>query len=273
MSAPKASLSLAARLGHCGELCQQIDGWRGAEAAIGAGEDVFATDQFRVTDQSLGHQVRMLDEIGAMADDAGNQGGTLRQLHVLEHPPFVFMAWVGGFDRKASGIHPEDQVDDVPERDVIVMGAVVVAPTDMQANLFAGDATQGVIQCVNPQRVFAVVGQGDVGQAVPAVLQVRIVDLQQEAGIDDGLVFLMHGISDGQQERLVALVVFVQHPVLDGAWRIGRQVGGGHADAVKCSLEIVDVLGEFGVADIAKLAGADRHRWWPPGLLRGLAAK
>jgi hypothetical protein len=27
------------------------------------------------------------------------------------------------------------------------------------------------------------------------------------------------------------------------------------------------------VADIAKLAGADRHRWWPPGLLRGLAAK
>ena len=93
-----------------------------AEAAIGASEDVFATDQFRVTDQSLGHQVWILDEIGAMADDAGNQGGTLGQLHVLEHPPFVFMAWVGGFDRKASGIHPEDQVDDVPERDVIVMG-------------------------------------------------------------------------------------------------------------------------------------------------------
>ena len=43
-----------------------------AKAAIGASEDVFATDQFRVTDQPLGHQLRMLDEIGAMTDDAGN---------------------------------------------------------------------------------------------------------------------------------------------------------------------------------------------------------
>jgi hypothetical protein len=36
---------------------------------MGAGEHVLAADQLGVAHQPLGHQIGMLDEIGAMADD------------------------------------------------------------------------------------------------------------------------------------------------------------------------------------------------------------
>ena len=48
-----------------------------------------------------------------------------------------------------------------------------------------------------------------------------IVDLQQEAGVDDGFVFFVHGIGDGDQIGLVVRVIVVFHPVLDGAGRDG----------------------------------------------------
>ncbi len=106
----------------------------------------------------------MFDEIGAMADNARDQRGALRQFHFLEHPPLVLVAGVRCFDRETSRIHPENQVDDVPQRDVIVMRAVVTAPADMQADFFPRDLPQGVIEGINPYRgVFAVFRQGDVG--------------------------------------------------------------------------------------------------------------
>ena len=41
-----------------------------AEPAISPGEHIFAADQLGVAHQPLGHQIGMLDEIGAMAEGA-----------------------------------------------------------------------------------------------------------------------------------------------------------------------------------------------------------
>ena len=56
-----------------------------ADAAIGAGQHVLAPDELRIAHEALGDEIGMLDEIGAMADDAGNERRALRQLHLLEH--------------------------------------------------------------------------------------------------------------------------------------------------------------------------------------------
>ena len=44
-----------------------------AEAAIGAGEHVFPPDDVGEADQPVGDQVRMLDHVGRVTDDARYQ--------------------------------------------------------------------------------------------------------------------------------------------------------------------------------------------------------
>ncbi len=102
-----------------------------ADPAIGAGEHVFAADQPGIAHQPLGDEIGMLDEIGAMADDAGDQGGARRQFRLLEDAPLMLVAGIGGLDGEAARLHAKDQVDDVTERDVVVVRAVVAAPADM----------------------------------------------------------------------------------------------------------------------------------------------
>jgi hypothetical protein len=41
-----------------------------AQAAVGAGDDVFSADDVDEGEYAVGHQFWMLDEIGGMADDA-----------------------------------------------------------------------------------------------------------------------------------------------------------------------------------------------------------
>src|SRR5665213_3442212 len=89
--------------------------------------------------------------------------------------------------------------------------------------------------------------------------QVRIVDLEQEAGIGDRLVLFVHRISDGVDEFLVALVVLVRHPMLDRAGRVGRQERLFHGAAGERRLESGEILLQIGLSDIAQLLDADRN--------------
>ena len=132
LSAAPQDLCRAPRaFGHCFELGPADRGVADprAETAIGAGQHVLAADQLGVAHQALGDQIGMLDEVGAVADDARDQGGAFRQFHLLEDPPLVLMARVRGLDRIAPGAHPEDQIDDVPERDVVVVRARESCPS------------------------------------------------------------------------------------------------------------------------------------------------
>jgi hypothetical protein len=93
------------------------------------------------------------------------------EFHLLEHPPLVLVAGVRSLDRIASCVHSEDQVDDVLQRDVVVVRSVKAAPAYMQPDLFPRDVVQCVIERIDAHRgVFAIVGKRDVGQrtVVPA---------------------------------------------------------------------------------------------------------
>src|SRR2546427_1760699 len=67
----------------------------GAEPTVGPGDDVLAADEPRVRHQTLGDELRMLDEVAVVADHPGHEDLPRRQLHVLPHPPLVLRQ---GFD-------------------------------------------------------------------------------------------------------------------------------------------------------------------------------
>ena len=90
-----------------------------AEAAIGAGDDVLAADDRGVAQDAVGDQLRVLDEVGGMADDTRHQHLTRRQSGVLPHPPFMLVPHIGGLEGIGLRLHLEDQIDDVLERQIM----------------------------------------------------------------------------------------------------------------------------------------------------------
>ena len=109
---------------------------------------------------TVGHQVRCSMK-RCSADDAGDQGGALGNL--TSSNTAIRARGMGAPDQKLPA-SPENQVDDVLQRDVVVMRAMVTAPADMQADLLPRDAPQRMIEGFNPHLgIFAVFRQGDVG--------------------------------------------------------------------------------------------------------------
>ena len=71
-----------------------VAGARGAEAAVGAGDDALAPDHAGEALDALRHQLRMLDQVDAMRHHAGHQDLVVGQLHLLPDLPFVLVARV-----------------------------------------------------------------------------------------------------------------------------------------------------------------------------------
>src|SRR5579885_757778 len=93
-----------------------------AQPAVGPADHVLAPHQPREADQPLGHQLRVLDEVAGVAHHTGDEQLALREPHVLPDPPLMLVARVRRLDRVGLGGHAEDQVDDVAEGDVVLMG-------------------------------------------------------------------------------------------------------------------------------------------------------
>src|SRR5438874_1344102 len=62
-----------------------------AEPAIGRGDDPLAADQLGETQNAVGDQLGMFDDIGGVADDAGQDQLVVGQLDLLPDPPFVLV--------------------------------------------------------------------------------------------------------------------------------------------------------------------------------------
>jgi hypothetical protein len=69
---------------------------RSWQAAIGAGDHVLAPDDAGKPSDALGDRLGMLDEIGGMGDDTGDQRLAFRQLNPLPDAPFMLVARIGG---------------------------------------------------------------------------------------------------------------------------------------------------------------------------------
>ena len=85
----------------------------------------------------------------------------------------------------------------------------------------------------------------------------RVVELQQEAAIDDHLVFGAHRFGDRGLQIFVALVIFVFAVGDHARRRRHRQKGFFDLHALQRGLEVVDVALKLGLAGIFDRADAD----------------
>ena len=96
------------------------------------------------------------------------------------------------------GIDPQQQIRDVPELDVIDMGAVAAAPARVEAHQFRWDAAQRMVDDLDaPFEEGAVLRHIPIGIEHPRCAELRFIDLHDETGIGDCLVFLATCIGDG----------------------------------------------------------------------------
>ena len=79
-----------------------------AEAAIGAGNDVLTADDCGIPQNAVGNELRVLDKVGGMADDARHQHFADQQLRLLPHAPLMLVPHVGGVEGIGVRLHLED---------------------------------------------------------------------------------------------------------------------------------------------------------------------
>src|SRR5712692_9864651 len=83
----------------------------GAVAAVAAGDDVLAADEFRVAADPLRDELRMLDEIGLRLEHAWDQHLALGELHGLEDLPLVRVTRISGLEGDRARPSEEHDVD------------------------------------------------------------------------------------------------------------------------------------------------------------------
>src|SRR3984893_18316044 len=91
----------------------------------------------------------MLHDVGAVADDARSQDLSLRQFNVLPYPPFVFMAGIGGFNQVCASTDLENEIDNLPERDIGRVRSWPASPANVVAHAIFGDSLQSMVQDVD----------------------------------------------------------------------------------------------------------------------------
>jgi hypothetical protein len=117
-----------------------------AQPTVRPGDHPLAAHQIGILEETLGHQFRVLDEIRGMAHDTGNEYLALGQLNVFPHPPLMFVTGVGRLDRIAHGLDLQDEVDNIPEGNVVLVGAMIAAPAHVEAHRLLRDIPQSVVE-------------------------------------------------------------------------------------------------------------------------------
>ena len=190
----------------------------------------------------------MLDDVRVVRDDPRDQHLPLGQLHVLPDAPLVLVPRVRLLHQVVARLHPQHEVDQVGERRVEGVRAVPAAEADVIADPLLGDAPERVVEGLDPQlRPAPVVGDraAEREDRVVLVHEHRVVDLEQEARLDDAPVLLVERVGDREDELLLARVVLVAQPV-DARRSHDREECVGHLDASERALEAGDVALERG---------------------------
>src|SRR4051812_17741070 len=94
----------------------------------------------------------MLDDIGCVTDHARDQHLAVRQLHRFPYTPFVLVTWVCHFQRIATYVHPQDEIGNVLQWDIVGVRSIPASPADMVATSFGSDATQRMIEGIDAER-------------------------------------------------------------------------------------------------------------------------
>ncbi len=230
-----------------------------AEAAVGAGDDVLFSDQIRVALQALRHELRVLHHVGGVGDHARNEDLAGGELHLLPHRDLVLVARIGALDQEGLRLHLQQEIDDVVELEIVGMRAVPASPAEMVAHAVFRDVAQSVVERLDAHLAVGAerLEPHSNADAIPQRGQPRIVDLQDQAGGDDGLVFDPHRLGEGEHILFVALVIAVVPIDLEAPRRRRREEhvlgsGGRERD--------VDLALEADLPDVSDGTGAGLHR-------------
>src|SRR5215831_14563006 len=120
-----------------------------AQPTVRPGAHLLAAHQIGIFDETLCYQLRVLDEIRGVAHDTGNEHLPLGQLDVFPHPPLMFVTGVGCLNRIAYGLDLQNEVYNIPEGDVVLVGAVIAAPAHVEAHRLLRNIPQGVVEGLN----------------------------------------------------------------------------------------------------------------------------
>jgi hypothetical protein len=167
----------------------------------------------------LRDQPRMLDEIGCRVDHPGYQYLVVGDFCTAQIFPLVRMPRIGRLERQPGRTRPHAHVKNLCERNVVSVRPFVVPPTEMHAHRFGRNIGGRMVERCNialgnPQKFL-------VGEVLILVVagraEIRCIDLQDKARLDDRLVFFLEGICQRLDIGVFIPVIavrdeFGQHP-------------------------------------------------------------
>src|SRR5262245_50646470 len=122
------------------------------EAAVDPRDDVLTTDQSRVAQDPLGHQLRVFDAIRRVGDDARDEDLAGWELEAFPDVILVLVARVRRLEREGARLDLENHRRDLPERRIRRVGAVPASPAHVIAHTVFGQPGQGVIERFDTHR-------------------------------------------------------------------------------------------------------------------------
>src|ERR1700751_865617 len=151
-----------------------------AQAAVGARNDILATNQASETQDPLRYQLRMFDNVGGMANNPWDKYLALRKFYLLPHAPFVLVAHIGGLNQISTGAYLEQQADDILERQIRRVRPVPPTPADLIAPAILWNVRQRMVERLDSRRgkLLVLLGSGRRISHVVASHQLWIVYLK-----------------------------------------------------------------------------------------------
>jgi hypothetical protein len=129
------------------------------------------------------------------------------------HLPLVLVTGIGAGHHEPGRPPLDDDVHDVPERHVPMVGTAGARPADVHAHPVGGDVRDGVVENIHVHLGYLPeLLQGQVRElGVPTEGEVGTVDLEDEASLHDGLILALHHVGQRVEVRRVVWIV----PVLE----------------------------------------------------------
>src|SRR2546425_8762461 len=248
-AAPELPGGESGALGHGGELQPRharmgvVEPRRGGgKSTIGAGDHVLAPDDSRVPDDPLGDQRGVLDQVGRVADDAGNEDFAVGRPELLEDVVLVLVPRVGRLEGIGARVDLVDDVDDVLQFHIVDPRADVDAVAGVEANLLGWNVAQRVVdRLYAPSGPLPAVRDAEVGVHHVLGDEARVVDPQHEARVDDGPVLFAKRVGEGLLVLFFGSVVLVLEGGEDVRGRDGRHKHFFVGQALQRGLDALDV--------------------------------
>ncbi len=208
----------------------------------------------------------MLDVARLAFDHARYQHFAFGHLDRLEHDPLVAVPGIRRLELDRVRLRLPHHVDDVLERNVVVVRPRIVAPAQVHADLLRGNVHERPVERFDVQlHALAKAGEVEISELrVPPHREVRAVDLQRDARGGDGLVLVPHRLGDREDVLFVRPVVVVLEEERGHARRGRGQKTAGRAVCFQRGLQPLGVdARRFHVAHADRPVASGRLAMFP----------